>query len=166
LSDEVRLRQVLYNLLGNAFKFSGGRPDVRGRVSLRVEVAAESPLRIAFSIADNGIGMSDELVANLFTPFTQGELSTTRRFGGTGLGLAICSRLVSLMHGEIAVQSTPDVGSVFTVTLPFDVPAEQPLRPKPDLSGVECLLLESPELDAQDLALYLEDAGARTRILA
>jgi PAS domain S-box-containing protein len=165
LSDEVRLRQVLYNLLGNAFKFSGGRPQVRGRVSLRVEAVTQSPLRIEFRIADNGIGMSSELVENLFTPFTQGELSTTRRFGGTGLGLAICRRLVSLMQGIIAVQSTPDAGSLFTVTLPFDTPAEQPLRPKPDLSGLECLLLDSPELDASDLADYLEDAGARARVL-
>ncbi len=166
LSDEVRLRQVLYNLLGNAFKFSGGRAHVRGRVSLRVEIATESPLRIDFRIADNGIGMSSELMANLFTPFTQGELSTTRRFGGTGLGLAICRRLVSLMHGSIGVQSAPDAGSEFIVTLPFDTPAEQPLRAKPDVAGLQCLLVESPELDAHDLAVYLEDAGAQARILA
>ncbi|MCK9988985.1 MAG: hypothetical protein AzoDbin1_05457, partial [Azoarcus sp.] len=83
-ADELRMRQVLYNLVGNAIKFSSGRPQVRGRVSVRVTVADTAPLRLAFAIADNGIGIDPGKVEELFNPFTQAETSTTRRFGGTG----------------------------------------------------------------------------------
>jgi signal transduction histidine kinase/DNA-binding response OmpR family regulator len=164
LSDDVRLRQVLYNLLGNAIKFSAGRPGKRGRVSVRVEVAQTAPLRLTLRVADNGIGMTAETVAGLFTPFTQAEISTTRRFGGTGLGLTICKRLVDLMQGEIAVESTPGAGSAFTVSLPFELAAEQPLRSQPDLSGLDCIVLESPHFHAGDLRAYLEHAGARVHL--
>lgn len=160
LSDDVRLRQVLYNLLGNAIKFSGGQPGKRGRVLVRVEVAQTAPLRLALRIADNGIGMTPDTLDQLFTPFTQAEVSTTRRFGGTGLGLTICKRLVDLMQGEIRVESTPGAGSAFTVTLPFELAAEQPVRSQPDLSGLECIVLESPDFHAGDLRIYLEHAGA------
>jgi CheY-like chemotaxis protein/HPt (histidine-containing phosphotransfer) domain-containing protein/two-component sensor histidine kinase len=164
LSDDVRLRQVLYNLLGNAIKFSAGRPGKRGRVSVRVEVAQTAPLRLALRVADNGIGMTAETVAGLFTPFTQAEISTTRRFGGTGLGLTICKRLVDLMQGEITVESTPGAGSTFTVSLPFELADEQPLRSQPDLSGLDCIVLESPNFHAGDLHAYLEHAGARVHL--
>ncbi|HZO23275.1 MAG TPA: PAS domain S-box protein, partial [Steroidobacteraceae bacterium] len=86
IADDLRLRQVLFNLVGNAVKFSGGRPHQRGRVAVRVEIAQSAPLHLAFRVADNGIGMAAETLNNLFTPFTQAEVSTTRRFGGTGLG--------------------------------------------------------------------------------
>ena len=164
LSDDVRLRQILYNLLGNAIKFSGGRPGQRGRVAVRVQLAQRSPFRISFAIADNGIGMTRETLDQLFTPFTQAEVATTRRFGGTGLGLAICKRLVELMHGEIVVVSKPGEASTFTVTLPFEVPDEQPAHSKPDLSGVDCILLESEGIHSDDLRIYLEHAGARVHV--
>lgn len=165
LADDMRLRQLLYNLLGNAIKFSAGRPGKRGRVSLRVVIDQATPLRLSISVADNGIGMAPETVAGLFTPFTQAEVSTTRRYGGTGLGLTICKRLVDLMHGEIAVESQLGKGSTFTITLPFDVPAEQPARAVPDLSELDCIVLESRDIPAEDLCAYLEHAGARVRIL-
>ena len=166
LSDDVRMRQVLYNLAGNAIKFSSGRPEHRGRVSVRVEVANATPLRLAFTIADNGIGMAPETLNGLFTPFSQAEVSTTRRFGGTGLGLAICKRLVNLMQGEIEVASTPGVGSTFTVTLPFEAAAEQPVCSFPDLSGLDCIVVEKPGLNAEDLRVYLEHAGAQVYLAA
>ena len=166
LSDDVRLRQVLYNLVGNAIKFSAGRPEQRGRVSMRVEVAHAVPLQLVFRIADNGIGMAAETVNGLFTPFTQAEVSTTRRFGGTGLGLAICKRLVELMQGGIAVASTPGAGSTFSVTLPFEAADEQPVRSEPDLSGLDCLVVQDPYLNADDLRAYLEPAGARVHLVA
>jgi PAS domain S-box-containing protein len=161
LSDDVRLRQVLYNLIGNAIKFSAGQPDRRGRVAIRVEVANAVPLRLVMQIIDNGIGMSPETVNGLFTPFTQAEISTTRRFGGTGLGLTICKRLVDLMQGWIAVKSAPGAGTTFTVTLPFESAAEQPVRRLPDLSGLECVVVESPDFNADDIRAYLVHAGAR-----
>lgn len=161
LSDDVRLRQIFYNLVGNAIKFSAGRPGKRGRVSIRVEVAQEQPLRLTCRVADNGIGMSPETVDGLFTPFTQAEISTTRKFGGTGLGLAISKRLVDLMAGEIRVESTPGIGSVFSFTLPFRLPPEQPAANEPDIAGLDCLLVAGSELNADDLRAYLEHAGAR-----
>ncbi|WP_206953500.1 PAS domain S-box protein [Trinickia acidisoli] len=125
LSDDTRLRQVLYNLVGNAIKFSGGRPGKPGLVDVGVEAtphpSGPGRVQIRFNVTDNGIGMSAETLPKLFKPFTQAEASTTRRFGGTGLGLAICRRLCELMGGDVSAQSEPDVGSTFTVSLPFDI---------------------------------------------
>jgi PAS domain S-box-containing protein len=119
--DDTRLRQVLFNLLGNAIKFSARERKWAGQVELRMErIGGEGgEVAVAFSVIDNGIGMSPETLANLFKPFTQGESSTTRRFGGTGLGLSICQRLVELMGGRIGVESAPGKGSIFRFELKF-----------------------------------------------
>jgi PAS domain S-box-containing protein len=167
IGDPLRLRQVFYNLLGNAIKFSDpGQTKRPGWISLRVEVAPVRPLQLLFRISDNGIGMTPETVAQLFTPFSQGEMSTTRRFGGSGLGLTICHRLVTIMGGDIVVESRPDKGTTFSVTLPLTVPEEQPCRSWPDLTGVDCLLADSPDLDRAGLSVYLEYAGARVVAMA
>lgn len=166
LADDVRLRQVLYNLIGNAIKFSAGRPDQRGQVSIRIDVAQATPLRVAVTITDNGIGMAPETLDHLFTPFTQAEVSTTRRFGGTGLGLAICKRLVELMDGEITVASKPGHGSTFTLTLPFEVAAAQPVHALPDVSGLNCIVVDNPDLQTSAVHIYLEHAGARVQLAA
>ncbi len=158
LSDELRLRQILTNLVGNAIKFSS-RPDRGGRVSIRAVAGAGGQLQIA--VSDNGIGMSEEVLAKLFTPFTQGEASTTRRYGGTGLGLAICARLVTLFGGTIDVVSVPGNGSTFTVNLPLAfLPADTTVPTAPVLDGVHCLVLAGEPGRAQDLASYLTYAGA------
>ncbi|HPP47787.1 MAG TPA: ATP-binding protein, partial [Accumulibacter sp.] len=86
-------------------------------VAVRATLAGGDPTRLAFSVSDNGIGMAPEVVARLFEPFSQAEVSTTRRYGGTGLGLTISRRLVDRMQGEIGVSSTPGEGATFTVTL-------------------------------------------------
>ena len=164
--DPTRLRQVLYNLIGNAIKFSGGRPQQRGRVDVRVEVRDTTPLRLGFSIADNGIGITPETLATLFTPFTQAEASTTRRFGGTGLGLAIADRLVELMQGEITVESTPGIGSTFTVTLPVEQVAGSSDRAPQTLRGLDCIIVEDMDIRVDDLRTYLEYAGARVQLAA
>ncbi len=161
LSDDIRLRQVLYNLVGNAIKFSGLQPGRRGHVSVRVEIIRRAPLELSFRVADNGIGIAPEVLKTLFTPFTQAEISTTRRFGGTGLGLAICRRLIGLMRGEIAVTSTPGSGSVFTVTLPFALAVEQPPRVLPDVAGLNCVIVTSGlALNSDDIRAYLSHGGA------
>ncbi len=118
-ADATRLRQVLYNLVGNAIKFSGGRITRPGEVHLEVSVESTSPMRLAFVVSDNGIGIGPGVMPYLFTSFTQAEASTTRRFGGSGLGLAISKRLVEMMGGVITVTSTVGEGSTFTVTLPL-----------------------------------------------
>jgi PAS domain S-box-containing protein len=162
-ADPLRLRQVLFNLIGNAIKFSAGRTERRGRVAVRVTVAQPAPLRLAFAVIDNGIGMTPQDVARLFEPFSQAEASTTRRYGGTGLGLTICKRLAGLMHGELGVESRAGEGSVFTLTLPVQVPDEQPQRVLPDLTGVACVIVDSEELDVDGIGSYLEHAGAQVR---
>lgn len=160
LSDSVRLRQALGNLIGNAIKFSANQNRRKGLVAVRVTPSGVNPLRIAFEVIDNGIGMSQTTVNQLFTPFTQAEVSTTRRFGGTGLGLAITHRLVELMHGEISVNSKLGAGSRFTITLPLEPAAEQPAPAEPELAGIRCVVVASEELNHRDLSAYLEHAGA------
>ncbi|MEP6739028.1 MAG: ATP-binding protein [Caldimonas sp.] len=168
-SDATRMRQVLYNLMGNAIKFSAGRPDREGRVSVRVDVVGDAPERLMLRIADNGIGMAPATISRLFTAFAQAEASTTRRFGGTGLGLAICKRLVILMGGEIDVHSALDEGSTFTVSLPLEAVADA-TRLYPTLAGLLCVVIGA-DRSAEDLALrddqrvYLEHAGARVHMV-
>jgi CheY-like chemotaxis protein/HPt (histidine-containing phosphotransfer) domain-containing protein len=158
MGDDVRLRQILANLVGNAVKFSGGRPGRRGRVEVRVTPAGGGELRI--EVADNGIGISPEAQARLFQPFSQSEESTTRRFGGSGLGLIICQRLAELMRGDIGMQSTPGEGSMFWVRLPLTAAPGPATAPLPDLGGVRVHLQEDELLPADCFARYLAEAGA------
>eukprot|EP00698_Gefionella_okellyi_P024395 TRINITY_DN858_c0_g1_i2.p1 TRINITY_DN858_c0_g1~~TRINITY_DN858_c0_g1_i2.p1 ORF type:complete len:586 (-),score=118.12 TRINITY_DN858_c0_g1_i2:990-2747(-) len=110
--DPTRLRQVLINLLSNAVKFT-----TTGEVVLRVSYQSSDTLR--FAVEDSGIGLTAEERHALFQPFTQADASTARHFGGTGLGLAICKRLVSLMGGDIQVESVKGQGSKFSFTIPI-----------------------------------------------
>ena len=121
LGDPGRLRQVLINLLGNAVKFTE-----TGNVTLTVNsirstgsVACEGQTQLRFDVVDTGIGIPLEQQKTIFRKFSQADSSTTRRYGGTGLGLAICSELVSLMEGEITVQSQYGQGSHFSFTAQF-----------------------------------------------
>jgi signal transduction histidine kinase len=114
--DAARIRQILVNLLGNAVKFT---PE--GTVTLKVEreCDAEGAEWLRFGVRDTGIGIAPEHIEGLFDDFTQADASISRRFEGTGLGLAICRRLVTLMQGEIGVESELGVGSMFWFTLPM-----------------------------------------------
>ena len=112
LGDPMRLQQVLVNLVGNAVKFTE-----TGSVSVNLGCTANT---LDLSISDTGIGMSQQTIANLFSPFMQADSSTSRRYGGTGLGLAISRRLIDLMGGTIHIVSTPGAGSAFTLILPID----------------------------------------------
>lgn len=138
IGDPVRVRQILFNLVGNALKFTQ-----EGSVHVR---AATSPLgegrhRVTLTVADTGIGIGEAERARLFQPFSQADSSTTRRFGGTGLGLSIVRRLAQLMDGEVKVRSRPGKGSAFTVMLHLNaVPAGQPepaAPPRPLLAAGE-----------------------------
>jgi PAS domain S-box-containing protein len=112
--DPYRIRQILVNLMGNAVKFTE-----RGEVVVKVEVQRQTDhgWMIGFRVSDTGIGIAPATLATLFSPFTQGDASLTRRFGGTGLGLVIAKRLAGLMGGEIGGESTPGSGSTFWFTL-------------------------------------------------
>jgi signal transduction histidine kinase len=111
--DPMRLRQILLNLLSNAFKFTN-----EGEVTLRARRVANGRDWIELAVADTGIGMTAEQQAKLFEEFTQADSSTARQYGGTGLGLAISRKLARMMGGDVTVASEPGKGSVFTVHLP------------------------------------------------
>ncbi|WP_296340116.1 PAS-domain containing protein [Reyranella sp.] len=117
--DATRVRQILFNLVGNAIKFTEAGEI---RISVRALSVAGRRVRVALSVSDTGIGMTAEQVARMFQPFSQADSSTTRRYGGTGLGLSIVRRLAELMGGDARVESTPGKGSVFTVTLDLALP--------------------------------------------
>jgi PAS domain S-box-containing protein len=119
LGDPLRLRQVLINLLGNAVKFTAA-----GSVTLRVSSPWRDAThcRLCFEVADTGIGIEPALQSRIFEAFTQGDASTTRRFGGTGLGLSIVRRLVAMMDGELTLESAPGRGSRFSVALNLRLP--------------------------------------------
>src|SRR5215475_13405521 len=126
VGDPTRIRQILFNLLGNALKFTE-RGGVR--VTAATERLGESRMRVTLAVRDTGIGLDAEQRARLFQPFAQADSSTTRRFGGTGLGLSIVRRLVQLMGGDVAVDSAPGAGSTFTVALTLHAaPADSPLN--------------------------------------
>ena len=114
IGDPTRVRQILFNLVGNALKFTG-----RGAVWVHAGSAAlgGGRVRVVLAVSDTGIGLDSEQRARLFQPFAQADSSTTRRFGGTGLGLSIVRRLAELMGGTVTVESTPGIGSTFHVTL-------------------------------------------------
>ncbi|MGH8692902.1 MAG: PAS domain-containing protein [Burkholderiales bacterium] len=116
VGDPLRLNQVLLNLVGNAIKFTEN-----GKVQLRVrrEKVPGPGVKLRFEVEDTGIGLKPEQLEKLFSPFTQADSSTTRRYGGTGLGLSISRKLVELMGGSIGAESTPGKGSVFHFSIEF-----------------------------------------------
>ena len=153
--DQMRLRQVLLNLLSNACKFTDS-----GTVTLRIsesrlgEVAGYS-----ISVADTGIGMTAEQLARIFSEFTQADASTTRRYGGTGLGLAISKRLVEMMGGTIAADSRPGEGSTFSVWLPA-TPGAQPSAQEAPETG-ERTRTPAPRAGAPTVLVIDDDPDAR-----
>src|SRR5205814_4554873 len=130
IGDMARLRQVLLNLAGNAIKFTA-----QGGVALIAEPGIW-PGEIAFSIKDTGIGIAPEARERIFREFEQADERTARNFGGSGLGLSISERLVKRMGGRIALESTPNVGSTFEVSLPLPAAGAASVTvPTPDLAG-------------------------------
>jgi PAS domain S-box-containing protein len=160
--DVARLRQVLFNLIGNAIKFTE-----TGGVSITVE-PGESAAEVVFAVRDTGIGIAAEDRSRIFHEFEQAEGGTTRRFGGSGLGLSISRRIVERMAGTVTVESIPGEGSTFraSVMLPADDAAE-PAEPiaVPDLRSKEVLIIAPAALEASLLARRLRRWGARTTIV-
>ncbi|MBL7649855.1 MAG: PAS domain S-box protein [Candidatus Hydrogenedentes bacterium] len=139
--DPGRLRQIVLNLGGNGVKFTQ-EGEVTIRALLETETAESATVRFEFS--DTGIGIPEEKRAQLFSPFTQADASTTRNYGGTGLGLAICRQLAELMGGRVGLESTAGAGSTFWFTAVFRKQAE--CRPAPqaamDLAGFRVLVVD------------------------
>jgi PAS domain S-box-containing protein len=155
-ADITKLRQSLFNLLGNASKFTEN-----GTITLGVE--REPTGWLAFWVADTGIGMSPDQQAKLFQSFTQADPSTTRKYGGTGLGLVITQQFCQLMGGEIQVASTAGTGTTFTIRLPDPVqslspePASQNGHQEPNISSI----LSTSIAGASTILTIDDDANAR-----
>ncbi|WP_054772462.1 hybrid sensor histidine kinase/response regulator [Methylogaea oryzae] len=161
VGDPLRLNQVLLNLTNNAVKFTE-RGDIVVSISMvrsfQNETSLGKKVKLEFSIQDTGIGLSQEQIEKLFRPFTQADSSITRRYGGTGLGLAICKRLVTMMGGDISVNSTPGVGSCFTFTAQFGVQSQQQsfdLVPQ-TLQGARVLVVDDSTTSREILQDYLQ----------
>ena len=167
--DPPRLSQILFNLVGNAIKFTA-----RGAVTVRTCPVGQTPnvLQVRFDVIDTGIGIDDEAQSRLFRSFEQADNSMTRKYGGTGLGLAISKRLVELMGGTIGVESALGQGSTFWFVIPFKKhehsaaspaptfspsPAEQRLQAK--YTGTRILLAEDEPITQEVSRGLLEDAG-------
>jgi PAS domain S-box-containing protein len=161
VGDAARLRQVLFNLAGNAIKFTE-----KGGVSIVVEPAAQ-PDMISIAVSDTGIGISLQDQARIFLEFEQADGSSTRKFGGTGLGLTISNRIVESMGGSIAVESAPGQGSTFrvAVALPSADEAGLPALAVPDPSGGDILIVAPALTEASLIARHLQRWGAHTKIV-
>jgi len=162
--DPGKVRQVLVNLIGNAIKFTAA-----GGVSVRVSHGPHTPgtaPRLAFEVADTGIGISPELLGVIFESFRQADTSTARKFGGTGLGLAICRELAGLMGGDIQAESVPGKGSRFTFAVPF-LPGRPPHsretrgaapRPRPR-RALRVLVAEDNPVNIKLMTIHLQKLG-------
>src|SRR5471032_474286 len=164
LADAIRIRQILFNLIGNATKFTDrGTITVRARA---LETQADQ-MTLSLSISDTGIGMDAAQQARLFQPFSQADSSTTRRYGGTGLGLSIVRRLAELMDGTVGVDSAPGKGSTFTVSLKVKrageiavaAAAPEPLPLPLQTAGLRVLAVDDYDINLEVLSGQFEILG-------
>lgn len=159
IGDPTRLRQVLINFIGNAFKFTS-----EGSICIKAQRVPESDLDqplIRFSITDSGIGIPPDAQKKLFQSFSQADSSTTRKYGGTGLGLAICKRLAELMGGEVGLDSAEGSGSTFWFTARFDLQATSTSAPRvvPSLAGKHLLIIEDNQALCEILSYHGQSWG-------
>jgi two-component system sensor histidine kinase/response regulator len=181
VSDPVRLRQILTNLVGNALKFTS---EGEVTISVRLVEAAEDRLRLAFAVRDTGVGIAPEQVGRIFEAFEQADGSTTRKYGGTGLGLSICQRLVEMLGGRIIVESEPGLGSTFKFEIDATSSTER-IEKSPPLSpglspasvspgavrsavvgGLEILLVEDNLVNQKLAVLLLEKYRHKVTLVA
>lgn len=168
VGDAMRIRQVILNLVGNAVKFTA-----RGAITVTADAErSDGSDYLVLRVADTGIGIPPEKQARLFEKFTQGDSSTSRRFGGTGLGLAISRRLVAMMGGSITLESEPGVGSTFTVRLPLQKPAAGVVaaasravkRENRRFPGASVLLVEDHAANQELAREFLEQFGCEVSV--
>lgn len=164
IGDTVRVRQVLYNLCSNAIKFTSTDDKRLGHVRIAVEVAQNTAdhFTLRFSVSDNGKGMNQAQLREIFNPFIQAEGSITREYGGTGLGLSICKSLTELMLGSIEVTSDIGIGSDFVVELPFSTENTIKYAHKNTLKDHRVVLVTDHPTRQQTLNRYLSFMGAKT----
>lgn len=155
VGDVVRFKQLLFNLVGNAIKFTA-----QGSVTISYQVLGEENDRIhlRFEVEDTGVGIRESAREMIFATFSQADSSTTREYGGSGLGLALCRQLLNLMKGSIGVDSEYGVGSTFWFELTLD--RAEPGK-APPVQATEILLVDSNEVSARNLIGYFERVGCR-----
>jgi hypothetical protein len=167
--DELRLRQILNTVIGNALKFTA-----QGSISLTLSAhdLGEGRVAVTFDVADTGVGVPEAMRETIFQPFQQADMSKTRAIGGTGLGLSIARELATLMGGTIALRDGPGGGSLFSVSIPFarspskiDRPAEPP-APAPTLRMANVLLVEDNEINQRVATRLLQRLGLEPQIAA
>lgn len=164
LADAVRIREVLMNILGNAVKFTEDGGSISFKVSYHPGVDNRHIL-VRYRIADTGVGMSEEFVEHIFDEFSQEDNGARTQYKGTGLGMAITKRYVDLMGGAISVESKKGEGSTFTVELPMELTDESNVQKqalpaaKADLMGIQILLAEDNDLNAEIAMVQLEELG-------
>lgn len=168
ITDSVRLRQILTNLLSNALKFTNiGKISVSASVLTDSANIDEGSVVVRLMVADTGIGLSQEAQSRLFKPFTQADSSTTRRFGGTGLGLSIVHQLVNLMSGSIYVESAESVGSQFWIDLPFRVQTTEEMAQHENQNQMLFVLIaEDDPVDARVLQQMTRALGWRSEVVS
>lgn len=142
MGDPTRLKQIIYNLIGNAVKFTKS-----GEIVLKAQTLGheDGTAQLCFSVSDTGIGIPSDRLDAIFQSFTQADMSTTRRYGGTGLGLTICKELVDLMGGSIRVESELGAGTTFTLDIPFELslnPGAESIPYNPELAGLHVLIVD------------------------
>ncbi len=166
IGDTVRVRQVLYNLCSNAIKFTTTDDNRKGHVKISVEVAQNTTdhYTLRFSVSDNGKGMTQAQLREIFNPFIQAESSITREYGGTGLGLSICKSLTELMLGTITVNSDLGIGSEFIVELPFSTQGKVNFAHKQVMKNQRVVVVTQHEGRHSLLTRYLSFMGATTII--
>src|ERR1700761_1297651 len=161
IGDAARLRQVLLTLAGNAIKFTS-----TGGVVLIVETGIW-PTEISFLVRDTGIGIAPEAQKRIFREFEQADDRIARDYGGTGLGLSISERIVRRMGGRIALESEPDVGSTFEVSIPLVASLNStPAFTAPDLGGRSVMLVAPQTIEASLIARRLESWGGQTCVIS
>ncbi|MDD3220544.1 MAG: response regulator [Lachnospiraceae bacterium] len=163
--DPLRINQVVMNLVSNAVKFT----SEGGTVELIVEQISEDAdtVDIQVTVSDTGIGMSEEYMSRLFQPFEQESAGTAKQFGGSGLGLSIAHNLVSLMGGEMTVESKQNVGTTFTVLMHFEKARQHTDRTykiPADLS-MRVLLVSENEQETEYVKVMIENCGAKADIV-
>ncbi len=166
LTDAVRVREVLVNILGNAVKFTHDGGTITFAVSY-LPGMDDRHINVRYRISDTGIGMSEEFVDHIFDEFSQEEHGARTQYQGTGLGMAITKQYVDLMGGTISVESKKGVGSTFTVELPMEITDACEVKKKDysvgkmDLAGLKILLAEDNDLNAEIAIVQLEELGIR-----
>ena len=167
LVDEIRVREVLINVLGNAVKYTKDGGTITFSTEMR-KGNTSSDIVVIFTVADTGIGMSKDFQAHMFDNFTQENTDARTQYNGTGLGLAISKKYVDLLGGTITVDSKKNIGTTFTIEIPMTLTTTKPLNSEEpansDISGLHILLVEDNELNAEIAQTLLKTAGAKATV--